>query len=69
MVKRAQYISNSLTQFNITAILDQAMSQEEMDELEEAERIAREFIEWDLRGEVHDVVEKLKTICIPSEHL
>ena len=62
VVNRAQYISNSLTTFNIAAILDQAMTQEDVDELEAAEKIARRFIEWDLAEGVNNVMEKLNTI-------
>lgn len=46
-MSRAAEVSLLLSQFELAVLLDRAMTNEEIKELEDAETIARHFLVWD----------------------
>jgi DNA mismatch repair protein MSH5 len=48
ITKRAAQVTDLVSRFEIVELLDVEMSAEEAQELEQAEMVARRFLEWDL---------------------
>ncbi|KAF9013228.1 muts domain V-domain-containing protein [Cyathus striatus] len=48
IVARAQYVSHIISTHALTQLLDEEMTAEERSDLEDAEKVCRRFLEWDL---------------------
>ncbi|KIK69506.1 hypothetical protein GYMLUDRAFT_66815 [Collybiopsis luxurians FD-317 M1] len=59
LVQRAQYVSRLLSAHEIGRLLDEAMSEKDALELENAEAICRRFLEWNLADSAVDAKKKL----------
>ncbi|KAI6147241.1 muts domain V-domain-containing protein [Pisolithus tinctorius] len=51
IVARARYVSELLATYELGKLLEEQMSEEELLDLQEAEKVARRFLEWDLTSE------------------
>ncbi|KAI6030817.1 DNA mismatch repair protein MutS [Pisolithus orientalis] len=51
IVARAGYVSELLATYELGKLLEERMSEEELLDLQEAEKVARRFLEWDLTSE------------------
>ncbi|KAI6114298.1 DNA mismatch repair protein MutS [Pisolithus sp. B1] len=51
IVARARYISELLVTYELGKLLEEQMSEEELLDLQNAEKVARRFLEWDLTSE------------------
>ncbi|KAK7056881.1 hypothetical protein VNI00_002598 [Paramarasmius palmivorus] len=60
IVRRAQQVSEMLSNHEINRLLDEGMTEKEKEDLEEAEVICRRFLAWDIQGDDgEDVKRKL----------
>ncbi|KAI6042638.1 DNA mismatch repair protein MutS, partial [Pisolithus marmoratus] len=51
IVARARYVSELLAMYELGKLLEEQMSEKELLDLQEAEKVARRFLEWDLTSE------------------
>ncbi|KAI6129695.1 muts domain V-domain-containing protein [Pisolithus croceorrhizus] len=51
IVARARYVSELLVTYELGKLLEEQMSEEELLDLQNAEKVARRFLEWDLTSE------------------
>ncbi|THV00846.1 hypothetical protein K435DRAFT_750810 [Dendrothele bispora CBS 962.96] len=58
-VKRAQRVSQLISAHEIGQLLDEAMSKEDVRDLEDAEAVCRRFLAWNLQEEQEDVKTRL----------
>ncbi|KAK0503937.1 DNA mismatch repair protein MutS [Armillaria luteobubalina] len=62
VVERAQYVSEMISNHELSRLLDEEMTEEERKELEDAEAVCRRFLAWDLENEHGNVKKKLAEI-------
>ncbi|KZV73807.1 hypothetical protein PENSPDRAFT_648571 [Peniophora sp. CONT] len=60
VVQRATYVSQLLAAREIPRLLDESLTECEVQDMEDAEAICRRFLEWDLTVEQADSVEEVK---------
>lgn len=51
IVARARYVSELLVTYELGKLLEEQMTEEELLDLRNAEKVARRFLEWDLTSE------------------
>lgn len=61
-VERATQISDLLARFEMDKIVGAELGEEERQDLEESEEVARRFLEWEIGGEAREVDELVRRI-------
>ncbi|KAF5369357.1 hypothetical protein D9758_002767 [Tetrapyrgos nigripes] len=70
VIKRAQHVSQHLSTHEIGQLLDEAMSEKEVRDLQDAEAVCRRFLAWNLQdeNEQHDVKRRLGDVLGKTHH-
>lgn len=55
-------ISRCVSTFQLASLLDQQLTQEDIDELRQAEALAKAFLAWDIGADEEDTMERLREI-------
>lgn len=62
VVERARYVSELISEHELRLLLDEDMTEEERQELADAEAVFKRFLEWDIEAEDQDVMGRLAEV-------
>ncbi|ORY26954.1 putative meiotic recombination-related protein, partial [Naematelia encephala] len=67
VVARGREVTELMSKFELAKLLDRELTEDEKAELEDAEYLARQFLEWDIDADTQDVMDILKDMVGEAE--